>query len=531
MKKRRILLITILACFIVMPIMAGGNQDTAEQPSTAKATAGPQYGGILKIGHSDELTCLGYPGRQASFGDLIYSTPSIETLCRFDGKGILEPWLCESYNADPETLTLTVSLKKGISFHDGTPFNSEAVKWNWEEFTASGRNEIKSITSIETPDEFTVIAHMAEWDNTLPEYALYVAGWMVSPTHVKTVGIEKAMGEPVGTGPFKFVKWTRESEIVYTKNENYWRNGEPYLDGITFYFLMDDNTMTSAFKSGEIDISFSSNRDFTDAMFSAGLSSISRPQNSGIPVFFMIFDSTAKGYPTSNILVRKAFSHAVNMDAIINIMGGPNLYIRTDQWAAPNSWSYNQDTIGYEYNPEKARELLAEAGYKAGECVIDLVYTPFGTNPEMAAATQEMLSQVGIKGNLVPVDQARSNEMSGIGGVWNGVFLSAGRCDPDVGPIYARTFTDSGVRYVGGTIHPPELAELIDLAKSAKTFEEKQEYSQKMSRMLIDDYCLLAPISIPISPIFSQNYVHGTNKNYNHFILWNPESTYLSKLK
>ena len=528
MKRNFILTTLLLLILAVVPMFAGGQQEAQAVPSEATVT-GPQYGGVLRIGLSEELTCLGYPGRLATSWDSIYATPAVETLCRYDEEGILLPWLCESYEADSEKLTLTVKLRDGIMFHDGTPLDSAAVKWNWEEFKASGRNEINTITSIETPDDLTVVAHMSSWDNTLAEYALYVGGWMVSPTFVKAVGVDAAMAKPVGTGPFKFVEWERESRLVYEKNENYWREGEPYLDGITFFFLMDDSTMTSAFRSGEIDISFSSNRDFVDAMFASGLESISRPLNSGIPVYFMIFDSTAEDAATSDILVRKAFNHAVDMDAIINIMGGPNLLVKTNQWAATSSWSYNPDTVGYPYNPDKARELLAEAGYAEGECSIDLVYVPYGTNPDVAAALQEMLAQVGIKGVPVPIDQTRSNEMSGIGGHWNGVFISAGRCDPDVGPIYARTFTDQGVRYVGGTLHPEELAVLIEKAKSAKTFEEKRKYSQEMSRLIIDDYCLVAPISTPISPIFAQDYVHETHKNYYHFVLWTPESAYLSK--
>ena len=117
-------------------------------------------------------------------------------------EGELLPWLCESYDLDADSLTLTVSLKEGIQFHDGTPFNAEAVQWNWEEFTAQGRNEIAVIESLECPDEYTVIAHLSVWDNTVADNALYQAGFMFSPTYGRENGIDSANSHPVGTGPF-----------------------------------------------------------------------------------------------------------------------------------------------------------------------------------------------------------------------------------------------------------------------------------------------------------------------------------------
>ena len=198
----------------------------------------------------------------------------------------------------------------------------------------------------------------------------------------------------------------------------------------------------------------------------------------------------------------------------------------TNQWAIPGTWSYNDSVEGYAYDVDKAKELLAEVGYSDGITIN--CYTMEGYTT-LATMIQQFLSEAGITLNIQMIDQSRSDEMSGINGNWDGIILSAGRADVDIASIYERSFTDDGVRYVGGFLHPDDLVEGIANAKAAKTQEEKEQYSKEISKMVIDEYCMIAPIGIATSNQYEKNYVHDSGMARTHLILWTPEATWLDK--
>ncbi len=481
-------------------------------------------GGVLKIGTPAAIVNIGYPGKLTTPMELAEALPAVESLCRYTKEGELVPWLCEFYETDADALTLTVKLKEGIKFHDGSDFNAEAVKWNWEEFTAQGRSEILSIESIECPDEYTVVAHLSQWDNTIADNALYQAGFMFSPAYAKENGMEAAGNHPVGTGPYRFVEWEKDVRLVYEKNEDYWIEGQPYMDGIEFVFIKDANTITTAYQSGEIDVLTQGAGDILTIMDATGEASKAEiGLNGGATISMVAFGCTDESSPCKDIKVRQAFCHAVDWEAMCEACGG--MYY-TNQWAVPGAWSYNESVAGYSYDVEKAKELLAEAGYENG--VEINCYTIEG-NTTQAAILQQFVADAGITLNIETVDQARQDEMSGINGNWDGVILSAGRVDMEIASIYERSFTDGGVRYVGGFLHPEDLVEGIANAKAARTQEEKEQYSQEISKMVIDEYCMVAPFGISESKHWEKDYVHGLGMNKTHLVLWTPEACWLDK--
>ncbi len=522
MKRSRQVLAFLLCLVMVLALVACGTPTESINPGTAS-------GGVLKLATNASISTIGYPGGIKASIDYFCAAPSVETLCRYDETGMLEPWLCESYTEDPQAKTLTIKLKPNIKFQDDTPFNAEAVKWNWQEFSAAGRNEIAAITSIEVIDDLTVVAHLDKWNNAIADNALYVAGWMVSPTYVKANGKDAAALNPVGTGPFKFSSFEADVKLSYVKNDSYWIAGQPLLDGVDINFIGDDTTLISAMRTGEIDAVYQASADVSAAMIQDGLVPISKPLTRGIAFFGLFFDSTNPDIPTYDIKVRQAICYAIDEEAIVKLAQGDGLLSYTNQWCAPSSWAYNSETVGYPLDVAKAKELLAETKY-ADECNIKLVLlgnvTMYST---IATVIQTQLADVGITAEIQLVDQALSNEMTGIGGHWNGAFLSAGKCDADIAPIYARTFTDDGVRYVTGMLHPEDVVDLIDKAQSALTFEEKVEYSKQLSRKIIDDYCLIDPFATQSLFVYANAAVQDSHIAYYHACLWTPETANLKR--
>ena len=505
---------------------AGKVINRAETVKASADSADVKRGGVLKIGTPTVVVNMGYPGKLSASGEFTTVQPAVEPLCRYTKSGELTPWLCESFEADADALTLTVKLKQGIKFHDGTDFNAEAVKWNWEEFTAQGRIEIASIESIECPDEYTVIAHLSKWDNTIPDNALYQAGYMFSPAYAKENGADAANVHPVGTGPYKFKEWQKDVKMVFEANEDYWIEGQPYMDGIEFEFITDANTLTTAYQAGEIDVLAMLFGDSVSIMKATGEESKAEEGlMGGASLSVVAFGCTEEDSPCKDLKVRQAFCYAVDWETLCEASGNGSMYY-TNQWAIPGTWSYNPDIAGYPYDVEKAKELLSEAGYADG---VEINCYTLEANTTAATMLQQFLSEAGIQLNIQLVDQARQDEMSGINGNWDGIILSAGRADVEIASIYERSFTDSGVRYVNGFLHPEDLAEGITNAKAAKTQEEREKYSKEIAKMIIDDYCMVAPYGIGSGVQYEKDYVNDTGMLRSHLIIWTPEACWLDK--
>jgi ABC-type transport system substrate-binding protein len=156
-------------------------QAPAKPAATVKQPQ-PRYGGILKIGTAIDSNVLGYPPGMLTTQDFVTSKTCIEALARYDDKGLMVPWLAESWKTDAKTKSITLKLKKGIKFHDGTDFNAAACKWNIEKFIGAKRAEFPGVTSIDIVDNYTLKITLAEWDNTAIIAMGYFAGPQISPT-------------------------------------------------------------------------------------------------------------------------------------------------------------------------------------------------------------------------------------------------------------------------------------------------------------------------------------------------------------
>ncbi len=494
-------------------------------PAATQEAFAQKYGGTFRIAYGDVLQTLGNPGALASFLEHQIIEPAVETLGRYDESGVLVPHLAESFELNADTLTLTINLPKGVKFHDGTTFDAEAVKWNFELFKALGRSEINDIERIEVVDPLTVVCHLSKWNNGIADAALFVAGRMISPTFSETYGEDATYGQPVGTGPFKFVEWQRDVKVVYERFEDYRIEGLPYLDSVEVVFMPDTSTMISAIRRGEIDAIGNVDGAVVDAMTADGLASVGRPLTSGTIMMGLMPTSNDPSLPVYDLKVRQAIAHAIDAEAIAE-MNADQGWAYTNQWSPPGSWSYNEKTKGYPYDVNKAKSLLAEAGYPKGFSIKGYVNEG---DVKLMEITQTFLKQVGIDMEIIPIGGAKENEMTGINGTWDGIIRWAARGDADIAPVYQRTLTDKGVRMVGGVLHPADVEDLIDAAIAAETFEEKAEISKELSRKIIDDYCLVIPYASISSQFFVKKHVKDTHLGWYHVSFWTPELTWIDK--
>lgn len=507
----------------------------ASTEAAPEVATGDKYGGDLKIGLQNTIVHLGYPAANLGTSEAMIVDTCYEHLCRYNPDGTLMPWLCTAYEEDPDALTLTVHLREGVKFQDGSDFNADAVVWNWEEWTNAGNIELTCVDNYEVVDDHTIIVHLSTWNNSIATSCLYTAGMMASAEYGKANGSDALDKNPVGTGAFKFKEWVVDEKIVFEANENYWGtdadgNKLPYLDSVEFDIIPDAAAQITAFQTNTVDVLLNCNADTARTIKESGFTSDAKALIGGAMSFMFWFSCQDKG-PMGNVDCRRAISSAINCDEIVEyIQANSGAVIeRTPQWGPNNVWSNNPDFKGYPYDPEAAKEYLKTAGYPDGFDMI-LYYGSGGDDEAIATMAQEYLAEVGINAELTLIEPTQTNELSGIEGKpYNGMIFSAGRAEVDLTTYYNRTFLPDGVRWVNQVTHEDKIVKLIEDATSCPTFEEKAKLCQELSKCVIDEYCELLPLYTSSDSIFTHGDLIDHGIYQVNAIIWTPETAYFSK--
>lgn len=520
---------TLGMCLLFAVVLAGCtkepvNQGTVKQePSKSPENSGPTPGGTFKIIFTDTITNMGYPAEQRVSSSLHLVQPVLETLGRYDASGKITPWLAESWQTNPQEKTITIKLKQGIKFQDDTDFNAEAAKWNIEEYQKAKRPEVGGIQSIDVIDANTLRLNLVQWDIALLENVAYYVK-MVSPTAVQKNGKDWAIKNPVGTGPFTLEKWERDSTLKFKKNEKYWQKGKPYLDSIEYLLFTDRNTATNVFRTGGADAMHSiAPDDFLEFEKSGKYTTRTTEKIFGALGVGLAFDSANPNSPFANVKVRQAAMHAVDTGAIVqSVLRG--MAIPTNQWYTPGSPNYNTNVKGYPYDPEKAKQLLAEAGFPNG--FKTSIYTdPTRTN--IMTAVQSYLSKVGIDAQIVTVDPAKWSAL--VADKWEGMLLMYRGLSPSSVVQHNRVLSKSAALYSKGIIHPDNVEKLLADAKTAVDFETSQKAAIEVQKAIIDEHAMYFPLLVLKSGFATQPSVQNMGMWTTNASDWNPEEVWKKK--
>ena len=513
---RRLLALTLSVLLLLcMGGVASGEEETAalyRTPLSEVTFENAVYGGTFRLGtRFSGVTNIGYPFSFAtnSTWEWIAASPAFETLIRYDEDGNRIPWLASAWEVDSEALTITIHLQPDVLFHDGTPFNAAACIWNFEQSTANGRSELDTVESYEAVDDLTVVVHLSQWDSALEDNLLYTCGMMVSPTAVQENGAEWAIANPVGTGPFVFDEWVRDVGVYYNKNENYWREGEPYLDRVEICIYSDVTALSAALNTGLVDAVVPA--DATVAKSWADMGGVTETG----PVLSMtfhnvFFPSNDPDLPFSDLRVRQAIAYAIDTEAIAALMseqGGD--YVAVNQLAKPGSISYNDEIEGYSYNPDKARELLAEAGYADGFTCNGYVIASNNLLRQCADIVAAYLADVGITVINQNNDMTLISEMTaGTGKQLDGIVWFCTAVSNVTTSAYEKTFTEEGNTYATVTYKPEEMVAAIEAAKAALTEEDLAEACKEMVTSAYEN-CLIVPVAYQNDGQSIASYVHN----------------------
>ena len=409
------------------PAAAAPTTAPAAKPTTAPAAAG---GGTLVYGLSGDFDDTLDP-QVTNFDTSIRVTLNIcEPLVWEPEPGKFVPGLAEKWDISPDAKTYTFNLKKGVKFHDGTPFNGAAVKFTLDRIvdpaTKAGQShdQLGPYDHTEVVDDYTIKVVMKQpYAPLLTNMNGYLG--IVSPTAVQKMGLAEFARHPVGSGPFIFKEWVPKDHVTLVKNPDYnWgssffkHTGPAYLDEVTYKIIPEPSVRTGTLKTGETQI--------IDEVDPLEYDALSKDPKFGIIAkgqpgsgWVLLLNTTSKG-AISDQAVRLAMEYAVDREGLNKaVFQGLNKAAWSPLMRPTFAYDPSTEQI-YTFDPEKAKGILEEAGWKAGsdgirakgdqraEVVFPIISRP--RDNAMATSVQASLRDVGIDLKVDPLERAAARE-------------------------------------------------------------------------------------------------------------------------
>ena len=395
--RRRGLTVLVVCGLCIMTMLTSSN------PGECSPTSKPQTGGTLAVGV--ELEFRGFDPLKANFmalGDRSVAMAVEERLFDMDAKGNQVPELALSAKQSKDGKSWTIVLRKGVNFHDGTPFNADAVVGHWQRLLDPknkffGASAFEPIESVKKVDDFTVRFDLkypwAPFKGVLTSPQSFAA-YIASPKALQGDTQNRA---PVGTGPYMFKEWLANDRLTVVRNPNYWRKGKAYLDSVVFRPMPDMQTRFSSLQSGEIDV-IQTDRGASILQARDDRSLKVYANDSTGPYNFLL---NASKPPLNDLRVRQALAHAWNQELLIKADYKGTLPFAKDPFGGVLSCG---DSAYREYDPAKARKLLSEYGKPV---TLEMNHTNTPRGKEAGEIMQRLFKEVGVTLTLTPLAEGQ----------------------------------------------------------------------------------------------------------------------------
>jgi len=401
--------------------------------------------------------------------------------------GALTPSLAESWKASPDGLSYDLVLRKGVKFHDGEPVTAEDVTFSFERYRGAAATTLKQrVAAVDILDPSHVRFRLKEpWPDFMTFYGTPAtgAGWIVPKKYVQKVGDDGFKKAPVGAGPYRFVSFTPGVELVLEAFDGYWRKA-PAVKRLVFKVIPDESTRLAALERGEVDVAYSIRGALAEELQrTPGLTL--RPTVIPAPFWLSFVDQWDPKSPWHDRRVRLAASYAIDRNAInqAETLG----FSKITGTIIPSTFEFYWQPPAYPYDPAKARQLLAEAGYPNGFDAHD--YYCDSSYASLGEAVVNYLKAVGIQTQMRPLERAaffsqfREKKLKDVVQVGSGAFGNAA--------TRIEAFVATGGAYVYGSY--PDIDGLFR-EQAADMDRGRREATLHRIQQLMHDKAMVVPI-------------------------------------
>src|SRR5882672_6833861 len=366
----------------------------ADAAKPAASGEAPKKGGTMRVGFYVEAATMD-PHLSGSKIDRQVYHNVFEPLVTLDVKLGIKPGLAESWQ-QPDPKTVIFKLRRGVKFHDGTDFNAEAVKFNFNRMKTEAKSvrkgEVASIDTVDVVDAYTVRLNLKRPDAALLATLTDRAGMMVSPKTAQERGAElERNAKGAGTGPFVFVEWVKDDRLIIRRNDNYWnKQGGPYLEQIRYRPIPDDTVKLQSLLAGEIQVmDYVQPRDVAAVKADRNVVVLDVPS---LTDFAYQLNHTKP--PFDNKALRQAVAYSLDLEQIVKGVW-LNVGVPANGPIPPTSWAYDRSIPFIKRDLAKVKAKLAEGG-KAGGFTFTMTTNNIPINVQEAEVIQAQLAEAGI---------------------------------------------------------------------------------------------------------------------------------------
>lgn len=465
----------------------------------------------LRIGLQEDPDVLDPDQSRTFVGRIVYAALCDKLVDITPGLEIV-PMLATDWEWSEDGLTLTMNLREGVVFHDGTPFNAEAVAANIDRsqnLPESRRtSELSSITGVEVVDEFTIRFTLGAPDATLLAQLADRAGMMLSPTAAEAAGIDFGLA-PVCSGPFSFVERIQQDRIVLAAFPDYWNADAINLETVTFLPIPDTTVRLANLRAGDLDmLERLAATDVASVVADDGLQMEQAVSLGYQGITINVGNGENADSPIGgSALVRQALSLAIDR-SVINQVVFEGVFAPGNQSFPPTSPWYNADFPVPERDVDAARALLTEAGYPDG---IDIT-VQVANNPvqlQLMQVVQAMAGEAGIRIEIVSKEFATLLSDQTAGDYMASQIGWSGRVDPD-GNIHQFVTTEGGINDSGYS--NPEVDRLLDEARTSNDLATRLANYNAASAILNED--------LPIIYLYHQTWIWALSNDVQGFVAY-----------
>ena len=455
---------TTRRAFLLMCAVASGAPLATFDRRSASAADAPKKGGTLRVGFYIEAATMDPHFSGSKIDRQVYHN-IYEPLVTLDLKLGIKPGLAESWQ-QPDPKTLVFKLRRGVKFHDGTDFNAEAARFNFNRMKTEPKSvrkgEVASIDSVDVVDAYTIKLNLKRPDAALLATLTDRAGMMVSPKTAQERGPElERNAKGAGTGPFEFVEWVKDDHLLIKRNDGYWnKQGGPYLDRVRYRPIPDDTVKLQSLQTGEIDvIDYVQPRDVATVKGDRSVVVVDVPS---LADFAYQLNLTRPPFATKAL--RQAVAYSLDLEQIVKGVW-LNVGVPANGPIPPTSWAYDRNIQPIKRDLARAKAKLAEGGQPNG-FTFTVTTNNIPINVQEAEVMQAQLREAGITMKIKLVDSA--------------TLIADGN-------TYQFYRTTPGTSFNWSGISNPQIDSLLDRSREVSSQAERRKLFSELTKILQDE--------------------------------------------